>query len=134
MNAGAFMPNGTIFPATDDALSEISFCDAQYNLSTPSAEELRTKYRYSPTDLRNSTRIIWSLAQFDPTSGMSPNQPGINAPVMNANRNVSRILYTSEMAHREDLFAPDPSDKKTVIEVSQVMVQAVGNAVALEKC
>ncbi|KUJ08199.1 uncharacterized protein LY89DRAFT_337845 [Mollisia scopiformis] len=119
------MPNGTIFPATDSGQFGIEACDTVYNLSTPLAEELRTKYRYTPADLRNSTRIIWSLGQYDPTSGFSPTQPGINAPVLTADRNVSRILYTTGMAHREDLFAPDPSDKETVVEARNIELESI---------
>ncbi len=118
MLAAGDMPNGTIFPFADGGSSATEACDATYNLSTPSAEQLRTKYHYTHADLRNSTRIIWSLGQYDPTSGVSPNQLGINAPNLSADRNVSRVLYTSDMAHREDLFSPDPSDRETVIQVS----------------
>jgi hypothetical protein len=113
------VPNGTIFWPSNPGSASIGYQDDVYNISTPTAAQLRTKYKFTPEDLTKSTRIIWSLGQFDPTSGVSPTQPGINAPVMSADRNVSRILYTTNMAHREDLFAPDPSDKPTVIQVSR---------------
>ena len=117
--ASADVPSGTIFPAVNGGADFISGCYEKYNITTPSPEELQTKYRYTPEDLRDSTRIIWSLAQYDTTSGVSPNAPGINAPALSADRNISRILYTSNMAHREDLFAPDPSDRDTVVRVSE---------------
>ena len=66
------------------------------------------KYKYTPEHLRNSTLTIWSLAQYDPARAISPNQPGINAPAMSTDRDVSRILYTSNMANPENLFAPEP--------------------------
>ncbi|KAE8446449.1 hypothetical protein EG329_011912 [Mollisiaceae sp. DMI_Dod_QoI] len=125
MLAAGDMPNGTIFPFADGGSSATEACDATYNLSTPSAEQLRTKYHYTHADLRNSTRIIWSLGQYDPTSGVSPNQLGINAPNLSADRNVSRVLYTSDMAHREDLFSPDPSDRETVIQTRQIELESI---------
>lgn len=93
------------------------FCRQLYNVSTPSQEQLQKQYHITPAELQNSTRIIWSLGQYDPTNGISPNQPGINAPPLSADRNVSRILYTTDMAHREDLFAEGPSDRETVKQV-----------------
>lgn len=115
------MPNGTIFgPGADPGAVYQSNCDPLLNVTTPTADEIRTKYKFTPEDLQNSTRIIWSLGQYDGTSAVSPNQPGINAPIMTTDRNASRILYTSNMAHREDLWAPDPSDRDTVIQVSLI--------------
>ncbi|KAK5206523.1 hypothetical protein LTR41_007961 [Exophiala xenobiotica] len=125
MEALPDVPNGTIFYPIDASAKAVAGCDAQYNLSTPSPEQLRTRYKYTPEDLQNSTRIIWSLGQYDPTSAVSPNQPGINAPTMTADRNVSRILYTSDMAHREDLFAPDPSDRDTVIQARAIELETI---------
>ncbi|KAK7906123.1 hypothetical protein LTR67_000849 [Exophiala xenobiotica] len=125
MEALPDVPNGTIFYPIDAAAKAVAGCDAQYNLSTPSPQQLRTRYKYTPEDLQNSTRIIWSLGQYDPTSAVSPNQPGINAPTMTADRNVSRILYTSNMAHREDLFAPDPSDRDTVIQARAIELETI---------
>ncbi|KIV87629.1 hypothetical protein PV11_03161 [Exophiala sideris] len=119
-------PNGTIFgPAANPGAIYESSCDALLNVSTPTMAELQTKYKFTPEDLQNSTRIIWSLGQYDPTSGVSPNQPGINAPIMTTDRNVSRILYTSNMAHREDLFAPDPSDRDTVIQARAIELESI---------
>jgi hypothetical protein len=118
------IPNGTIFPAYDGG-SFVPYCDTDYNITTPSVSDLRNKYKYTAEDLRKSTRIIWSLGQYDPTSGLSPNQPGINAPVMSTDRNVSRILFTSDMAHREDLFAPDPSDRDSVIGARNIELESI---------
>ncbi|OAP64033.1 hypothetical protein AYL99_00005 [Fonsecaea erecta] len=119
------VPSGTIFVQSSGGANETSICDQSYNISTPSASKLMEQYKYSPQHLLNSTRIIWSLAQYDPTSGVSPNQPGINAPAMSVDRNVSRILYTSNMAHREDLFAPDPSDKDTVVQTRKIELESI---------
>ena len=56
---------------------------------------------------------------------MAPNAPGINAPPLSADRNVSRVLYVTGMAHREDLFAPDPSDRETVIQARRMEVETI---------
>jgi hypothetical protein len=125
MNGLPNVPNGTIFHAIDAAATAVSNCDARYNVSTPSADQLRTQYKYTEADLRESTRIIWSLGQYDPTGGVSPNQPGINAPAMSTDRNVSRVLYTSNMAHREDLFAPDPSDRDEVVRTRNIELESI---------
>jgi hypothetical protein len=56
---------------------------------------------------------------------VAPNQPEINAPVMAVDRNVSRVLYTSDMAHREDLFAPDPSDRESVVRARKIELESI---------
>ena len=125
MYAAGYIPEGTIFPALEGGTNAIKTCDARYNISTPSGNQLRKQYHFTPADLRNSTRIIWSLGQYDPTSGVSPNAPGINAPSLSVDRNVSRILYTTNMAHGEDLFSPLPDDRETVVQVRRMRLQAV---------
>jgi hypothetical protein len=100
-------------------------CQTAYNLTTPSYLELQRRFKYSPEHLRNSTRIIWTLAQYDPTSGVAPNQPGIDAPTLGADRNASRILYVSDMAHREDLFAPNVKDRATVVQARATELEII---------
>jgi hypothetical protein len=113
------MPAGAIFPYKDGSSGLLENCQITYNMTAPTQEELQKRYHYTDADLRDSTRIIWSLGQYDTTSAVSPTQIGIK-PIPSTDRNVSRILYTSDMAHREDLFAPDPSDRDTVIQVGDV--------------
>lgn len=44
---------------------------------------------------------------------------------MTVDRNLSRVLYTSDMAHREDLFAPDPSDRESVIRARKIELESI---------
>ncbi|CZR66425.1 uncharacterized protein PAC_16326 [Phialocephala subalpina] len=119
--AQAYIPPGTIFPALFECgATGIQAFDALYSVSTPSPEQLAEQYHISPAHLRNSTRIIWSLAQYDPSSTVALNVPGVNAPLPSADRNVSRILYTANMVHRKDLFSPLKGDWETVIRVRAV--------------
>ncbi|KAJ9610426.1 hypothetical protein H2200_005203 [Cladophialophora chaetospira] len=119
------VPNGTIFTASSLGKYEVAQCDKKYNITTPSIPSLREKYKFTRADLRNSTHIIWSLGQYDPTNGVSPHQPGIDSPALSVDRNVSRILYTSNMGHREDLFAPDPSDRETVTKARSIELESI---------
>jgi hypothetical protein len=133
LQSPSIVPEGTIFPAFDLG-SFLPACDKLYNITTPPVAELRRKYKYTAADLRNSTRIIWSLAQYDPTSAVAPNQPEINAPVMAVDRNLSRVLYTSDMAHREDLFAPDPSDRESVVRARKIELESIKGWLGLVWC
>lgn len=63
-----------------------------------------------PASLRNSTRIIFPNAQYDPIAATAV-APG-DLP-LTADPCASRALLTSDMAHREDLFARLPSDRDT---------------------
>lgn len=81
-------------------------------MQPPPGEELMARYHFTPEEINNSERIIFSVGQYDPVTGIAPVIPP------SGNRNASKTLYVSNMAHREDLFAPSNSDSITVIEVS----------------
>jgi hypothetical protein len=77
-----------------------------------SQDKLWNQYHFSPNELQKATRIISSKAQYDPTSGVT-----VDYMPLRTDKCKSRLLYTSDMAHREDLFAPGPTDRKTVVQV-----------------
>lgn len=93
----------------------------QYNLSTPSprtnsAPDTNTP----PTTSRTQPGSSGPWASTTRRAPCPRTNRASTPPAMTADRNVTRILYTSNMAHREDLFAPDPSDRDTVIQVCAV--------------
>lgn len=107
------IPNNTIFPATMVPPSIIAeYCKELWNVTTPSAAALRHRYHFTQDDIAESTRIIFSQGQYDPTTSLGP----LSLP-HTSDRNATKILYVSDMAHREDLFFPNPDDRKTTIQV-----------------
>lgn len=95
-------------------------CADEYpGVVTLTQQQIEQKYHVSEVDLANSTRIILSYGGFDPTTGFAPS-PFPHRPI--TDRNASRFLLVSDMAHREDLFAPDPTDRPAVIEVRRLLL------------
>lgn len=94
-------------------------CRARYGVSAPPAEELYRKYHFTNEELQNSTGIIFSLAEFDPTTSIAG--PFDFVLPLRGDPYASRRLFTTGMAHREDLFAQDNMTKETVKAVSEVL-------------
>ncbi|KAJ4481926.1 serine carboxypeptidase S28-domain-containing protein [Lentinula aciculospora] len=85
----------------------------------PSGEELEAKYHFTPEKVSSSERIIFSVGQYDPTTSLAP------MLLPSGSRNVSKTLYVSGMAHREDLFAPSDSDSLTVTQARDIELQTI---------
>ncbi|XXH02210.1 hypothetical protein Hte_008578 [Hypoxylon texense] len=117
--ASANIPDGTIFlPSPTASDSTPLYCQQTYGVTPMSQEEVFERYHFSPAEIRNSTRIIWSNAEYDPTSAVSVDYLPIPSDVC-----ASRMILTSDMGHREDLFMPDASDRKTVTELRNKELQ-----------
>ncbi|KAI2617711.1 peptidase S28 [Hypomontagnella submonticulosa] len=113
------VPEGTIFPASLTASDVIpQYCKLKYGVTPMTQEEIFQRYHFSPAEIKNSTRIIWSNAEFDPTSAVS-----VDYLPLSTDPCASRMILTSNMAHREDLFAPDPSDSEALTELRNKEVQ-----------
>ncbi len=112
LNSIDIRPNN-VFPAQQLGDHYPEFCQQTYGVTPMSQEEIWSRYRISPSDILNSTQIIYSVAQYDPTTAVAP--PYLP---LTSNRCQSRFLYSSGMAHREDLFYPDQTDLFTVASVS----------------
>lgn len=74
---------------------------SEFNITPMTAEQLEETYHLSRKNYVNSERIIFVEGQFDPTTSVAP----YSFPTT-SNRNASKVLYVSNMAHREELFAP----------------------------
>ena len=93
------IPNNAIFPATTVPPSSVAeYCKELWNVTTPSAAALQNMYHFTQDDIANSTRIIFSQGQYDPTTSIGP----LPFP-HTSDRNATKILYVSDMAYREDL-------------------------------
>ncbi|KAI0172953.1 peptidase S28 [Hypoxylon sp. FL1284] len=116
--ASSNVPNGTIFRPiiTSDGFPQ--HCRETYGVTPMSQEEIFERYHLSSAAIHNSTRIIWSNAEFDPTSSVSVDYLPIPGDVC-----TSGMILTSDMAHREDLFLPDPRESKTVTQLRNKEVQ-----------
>ncbi|KAI0380613.1 peptidase S28 [Hypomontagnella monticulosa] len=117
--ASANIPEGTIFPAFPTASDSVpQYCKAKYGVTSMTQEEIFERYHFSPADIKNSTRIIWSNAEFDPTSAVS-----VDYLPLSTDPCASRMILTSNMAHREDLFMPDLADSETLTALRNKEVQ-----------
>ncbi|KAI1382985.1 peptidase S28 [Hypoxylon trugodes] len=121
------IPEGTIFPAapySSDAVPK--GCQQKYGVTTMTQEEIFQRYNLSPDKIRNSTRIIWSNAEYDPTSAVS-----VDYLPPSADPCASRMILTSNIAHREDLFVPSPTDSETLTQLRNKEVQIFKEWLAL---
>lgn len=106
----AYIPKGTIWPPAPTAGDRVSeICRQAYGKPPLSVEEIESRYHFSPAEIENSTRIIWSKGQYDPTSGTEPAELPLSA-----DRKKSRTLYAMDTAHREDLFRSNEKDREGV--------------------
>ncbi|KAI1130432.1 peptidase S28 [Nemania abortiva] len=104
---------GTIFPPLEGSCSTRSeSCAQKYNATLLTQEQFWGDYHLSTEELNNSTRIIFSVAEYDPTTAVV----GANPP-LTADPCRSRRLYASDMAHREELFYPTDGDKPEVVSL-----------------
>lgn len=108
VHASMYISNRTIFPARSVS-SPTAICKLTYNVTSLTKEEMETRYHFSPAEIANSTRIIWSKGEYDPTSGVEPLAIPLSDDPMR-----SRTLEAVDVAHREDLFRSHPMDRDGV--------------------
>ncbi|KAI1453136.1 peptidase S28 [Annulohypoxylon moriforme] len=117
--ASSNIPEGTIFPASPTASDyQPQACELKYGHLPMTQEEIFQRYHFSPENIKNSTRIIWSNAEYDPTAAVSVDYLPISTDVC-----ASRMILTSNIAHREDLFLPGPNDSVTLTELRNKELQ-----------
>ncbi|KAE9405741.1 hypothetical protein BT96DRAFT_915947 [Gymnopus androsaceus JB14] len=116
----------TIFlPFDSDKAGFYAFCNETWGVQPPTGEELMAEYHFTPEDINNSERIIFSVGQYDPVTGIAPVIPP------SGNRNASKTLYVSNMAHREDLFAPSDGDSPTVVQARNIELETIKEWIGL---
>lgn len=108
-NSQAYIGNGTIFPNIESGDGIAQGCKQQFGVTTLTPDEINERYHFSQEEIQNSTRIIWSLAEYDPTSSLEP----AHLP-LTEDRMRSRVLYANDVAHMEDTFRTDPGDRAGV--------------------
>ncbi|KAI0882945.1 peptidase S28 [Annulohypoxylon maeteangense] len=117
--ASSNIPEGTIFPAFPTASdSRPQACKLEYGHLPMTQEEIFQRYHFSPEDIKNSTRIIWSNAEYDPTASVSVDYLPPSTDIC-----ASRMILTSNIAHREDLFLPGRNDSPTLTQLRNKELQ-----------
>lgn len=114
------IPNGTIFlpsPIASDGMPQ--YCKLKNGTRPMTHEEIFQRYHFSPANIENPTRIIWSNTEYDQTSSVSVDR---YLPIL-LDVCASRMILTGDMAHREDLFKPDSSDRETLRELRNKELQ-----------
>ena len=122
--ACAYMPGrhsatlpGGVFPAVpaNSTASTPAACTEQYNVTTPTQEELQTKYNFTQSDIESATRLLIVAHEWDPTTanGPAPWSPGPSP-------SESRVQFIGESGHCEDTYATQPGDRETLIKVNLV--------------
>lgn len=109
------------YPHLSSRASYVASCQEQFGLTPPTEQQLRERYHFTHAEIQNSTRIIFSEGQFDPTTAVGPGDLALTS-----NKCASRRILVTDMAHREDLFLPDPTDKQPVIDVSLHVKEVMG--------
>ncbi|KAF9061176.1 peptidase S28 [Rhodocollybia butyracea] len=123
---GSSISNDTIFlPSDSYKEGSISFCNETWGLQPPTGEVLKAKYHFTPEEINNSERILFSVGQYDPATSIAPAIPP------SGNRNASRTLYVSDMAHREDLFAPSNFDSLAVVQARKIELETIKGWIGL---
>lgn len=107
--APGFVNNGTIFSPQAPEDSRAKNCQRDFGITPLVTEEINSRYHFSKDEIKNSTRIIWSKAEYDPASGVEPDDLGLSNDRMK-----SRTLFAPDTAHIEDLFRSDPSDREGI--------------------
>ena len=97
-----------------------AYCKQLWNVTTPSQSEILERYHLTDADLVRTGRIMFSRGQYDPTSAMGP-----QALPSTADRKATKILYVSDMAPREALFAPATVDRKTVVQARATELETI---------
>lgn len=119
LRSSSYIAANTIFPTRiPSANASIQACEAKYGVPTLTKAEVYARYHLSPAELRNSTHIIFSLGEFDPTSATEPAYLPLTA-----NIHQSRVLYAPGVAHREDLFASEVGDGEGVKELRRTELE-----------
>ncbi|KAF2111380.1 peptidase S28 [Lophiotrema nucula] len=109
MRSAIYSAPGTIFPTQSTTRTvQDGACLQAYNATTLSKSEIETRYHFSPAEVQNSTHIIWSKGEYDPTSAVEP----LELPIR-TDRHASRTLYAPDVAHREDLFRSNEKDRES---------------------
>ncbi|KAI2472709.1 peptidase S28 [Annulohypoxylon bovei var. microspora] len=117
--ASSNIPEGTIFPAAPTTSDYVpQSCKLQYGITPMTQEDIFRRYHFSPDEIKNSTRIIWSNAEYDPTASVSVDYLPLSTDVC-----ASRMIMTSNIAHREDLFLPGPNDSLTLTQLRNKELQ-----------
>ena len=84
---------------------------AQYNVSTPTGDELRARYHFSEADIRRTKRVIYSEGSWDPIRVSGP--PAEWFP-LSSDLDEPRLLTVQLASHTEDLELSLPSDPETL--------------------
>ncbi|KAF2659777.1 hypothetical protein K491DRAFT_688878 [Lophiostoma macrostomum CBS 122681] len=122
--------NGTIFPASLE--SELTHASVTQMCAPYGNPHMRTPAEVeaaglSQERLANTTNIIFTLGQYDPTTGYA-----VKEFELSANRSAPRRLFVSEMAHTQDLMGYNPLDSPPVLDVRNTTVQYIKYWAGLE--
>lgn len=119
-NTGIFPPSG---PTAAINAGSKQYCLETYGVWSPPSEEMYRRYHFTDAELANSTGIIFSLGQWDPTTAVSGLYDFILP--MRADPYASRRIFTTGMAHREDLYSQNANTKASVRVTNAVELQVL---------
>ena len=120
--------NDSIFyigsPGLGMTTSPTATCESLFNLTQVSGAEVRAKYKVSPEDIGNSTRIIFSENEYDPTTSVAvpPDWLGDNVSV---DPDKSIVLFIAGTGHGQDLALPEATDPESLTNVSLSLAQCM---------
>lgn len=105
--------------STSNNLSDT--CKALFNFISPlTGAEIKKKYKITQEDIANSTHIILSEGEYDPTTAISV-PPGWLGDLEKASPDASVVLQIAGIGHTQDAMAYNPAtDGQALVNVSAI--------------
>ncbi|KXT02964.1 hypothetical protein AC578_10610 [Pseudocercospora eumusae] len=129
-----FVDSGTLFiPQERPELmrsAQVQACKDKYGVTAPISQDFYEKYHFTDAEIRNSTGIIFSLAEYDPVTAIS-GAFSFEMP-LRSHPHASVRIYTTDMAHREDLFPLGPYTRDSVRHTNMVQLEILKQWMKLE--
>jgi len=113
----------SIFEPTRQFFDRTPSCQQQFGVTPPDSETLMTEFKFTHSDIVNSTRIIFSSGTYDPTTGVCA-QPSW-FPFPTTDLNTSFAMITSGMPHTLDTVAETPFDPPQVVDARRIQLNTV---------
>ena len=104
-------------PGLGMTTSPTATCESLFNLTQVSGAEVRAKYKVSQEDIGNSTHIIFSENEYDPTTAVAVPADWMGDDV-STNPDKSVVLFVAGTGHGQDLGLPNATDPQSLTNVS----------------
>ncbi|EJF58988.1 hypothetical protein DICSQDRAFT_128566 [Dichomitus squalens LYAD-421 SS1] len=119
--------NDSIFnigsPGLGMSSSPSATCETLFNLTQVNGADVLTRYNVTREDIGNSTHIIFSENEYDPTTSVAvpPDWLGDN---VSTDIDKSVVLFVAGTGHGQDLARPNATDPSSLTAVRSILTRA----------